>query len=112
VGDPFGIFYVPHFDKRERERYNSYFVIIASDGSLSGWDHVSVHARAIKDGKTQMRCPTWEEMCYLKDLFFEKDECVMQLHPKEADYVNNHPYVLHLWRPVNQPIPTPPKLFV
>lgn len=63
--------------------------IIVSDGG--GWDHVSVSHFA--------RCPLWEEMCVVKDLFFKDDEVVMQLHPAKANYVNNHPKCLHLWRP-------------
>lgn len=72
--------------------------VIASDGE--GWDHVSVSLQA--------RCPSWEEMCFIKDLFFEPHESVMQLHPAKADYVNWHPYCLHLWRPQNRSIPLPP----
>lgn len=60
-----------------------------SDGG--GWDHVSV--------SLEHRCPRWEEMCFVKRLFFRDDEEVMQLHPKESNYVNRHPYCLHLWRP-------------
>lgn len=63
--------------------------IIASDGG--GWDHVSV--------SLPTRCPTWEEMCWVKRLFFSPDEVVMQLHPATSNYVNNHPHCLHLWRP-------------
>jgi len=29
-----------------------------------------------------------------------------------ADYVNVHPSVLHLWRPLNQAVPFPPKRLV
>lgn len=54
------------------------------------WEHVSV---SLKD-----RCPTWEEMCEVKELFFEDDETVVQYHPPKKDYVNIHPYCLHLWR--------------
>ena len=77
------------------------FVIFSRGG---GWDHVSV---SFHD-----RCPTWDEMCYIKDLFFEAGECVMQLHPAKKDYINMHPYVLHLWRPQQSEIPMPPKAFV
>lgn len=63
--------------------------IIASDGG--GWDHVSV--------STPRRCPTWDEMAAVKDLFFAPEEAVMQLHPPKSDYINLHPYCLHLWRP-------------
>ncbi len=48
-------------------------------------------------------------MCFLKDLFWEKNEVCIQIHPSELEYVNTHPFVLHIWRPVDQPIPTPPK---
>lgn len=76
--------------------------IIAS--SAGGWDHVSV---SLID-----RCPTWLEMVRVKRLFFHDYECVMQLHPPEANYVNIHNFVLHLWRPQNQEIPMPPVEFV
>lgn len=60
----------------------------ASDGL--DWEHVSV---SIAD-----RCPTWEEMCFIKDLFWGDDDLVVQMHPPKSDYVNNHLYCLHLWR--------------
>lgn len=82
ANDPDGCFYVPVLN-------GPMLTVVSSVGE--GWDHLSVSARH--------RCPTWEEMCYIKRLFFEPSECVMQLHPPEADYINNHPYVLHLWRP-------------
>lgn len=80
------------------------FFVIASNGG--GWDHVSV---TTKSGK---RCPTWEEMCAIKDMFFMPDECVLQYHPAKEDYVNNHPCCLHLWKPQNFQIPMPDKNFV
>lgn len=76
--------------------------IIASNGE--GWDHVSV---SLPD-----RCPSWNEMCRVKDLFFFDEECVMQLHPAKSAYVNNHPYTLHLWKPQNAVIPTPDVILV
>ena len=76
--------------------------VIASDGA--GWDHVSVSLRD--------RCPTWPEMCYVKDLFFLEEECVLQFHPAKADYVNQHPNCLHLWRPQGKAIEMPPKICV
>lgn len=57
-------------------------------------------------------CPTWEEMCQIKDMFFEPDEWVVQYHPAKEDYVNNYPYCLHLWRPIGKDFPTPPKVYV
>lgn len=78
------------------------FQVIASDGL--GWDHVSVS----KPG----RVPSWDEMCAIKDMFFGPDEWVVQYHPAEKDYVNIHMYCLHLWRPQNEKLPTPPKIMV
>lgn len=35
-----------------------------------------------------------------------------QLHPAKSEYVNIHPYCLHLWRPLEREIPMPPVEFV
>jgi hypothetical protein len=52
-------------------------------------------------------------MCAIKDMFFEPEEAAVQYHPAKSQYVNNHPYCLHLWRPNNgTDLPTPPPLFV
>lgn len=76
--------------------------VIASDGE--GWDHVSVSLLS--------RCPNWEEMCFIKDLFWGEDETVIQFHPKKSEYVNNHPYCLHLWRKQGIEHELPPAAFV
>jgi hypothetical protein len=80
---------------------------IASDGG--GWEHVSVHAI-----KRQRSCtPTWEEMCRVKDAFWDGEDVVMQLHPRRSQYVNCHPHTLHLWRPTTGiAIPEPPAILV
>lgn len=78
--------------------------VIVSDGM--GWDHVSV---SVKD---EERCPTWEEMCFIKGLWFEPSEVVIQYHPDERDYINLHEYCLHLWRPQKRKLPTPPRTLV
>lgn len=74
-------------------------IIASVDGE--GWDHVSVTTSAA-------RCPTWDEMEFVRELFFLPEECVVQYSPPRAERVNCHPYCLHLWRPINEPIPTPP----
>ena len=76
----------------------------ADDIQAEGWEHVSV--------STKRRCPNWQEMCFVKDLFWAPDECVVQYHPPKADYVNNHPFVLHLWKHRDMPFPTPPSILV
>ncbi len=78
--------------------------VIASDGG--GWEHVSVH----RLGKNNV--PFWDEMCFIKRLFWEPEEAVMQLHPPESQYVNNHPTTLHLWRPCEAEIPLPDTILV
>lgn len=69
-----------------------------------GWDHVSV--------SRPNRCPTWAEMDFVKRVFFKPDEFVFQAHPAESDYINIHPFCLHLWRPQHEKIPIPPKYMV
>ena len=79
--------------------------IIACDGEspdVDGWEHVSV--------STHRRVPNWREMCFIKDLFWSEDEWVVQFHPAHSEYVNNHPFVLHLWR--KSGFPTPPSNLV
>lgn len=79
------------------------FFVIASNGG--GWDHVSVSRKN--------KMPTWDEMCAIKDMFFDPEEVAVRYHPKKSEYVNNHPYCLHLWRPnCGQALATPPKLYV
>jgi hypothetical protein len=80
--------------------------------ALPKWEHVSVHAYKDHGRRFQERTPTWKEMHYVKTLCWDDDDVVMQLHPMKREYVNCHPHVLHLWRPVDVTIPTPPKMFV
>lgn len=81
---------------------------VTSDGE--SWEHVSIHAYNVI--RTKQRTPTWKEMSYIKRLCWDGDDVVMQLHPRESEYVNCHPYVLHLWRPTAAAIPTPPSMLV
>lgn len=81
-------------------------VVIVSDGL--GWDHVSV---SVREGSVA-RTPTWDEMCYVKGLFFGREECVVQYHPPESEYVNYHEHVLHLWRPQRLSLPLPDSIMV
>ncbi len=94
TGDHFGAFYVPGPCGRNLQ-------IIVSEGTAEiAWEHVSV--------SLPTRNPNWDEMCFVKRLFWEDEECVMQLHPPASVYVNDHPFCLHLWRPRRQLIPLPP----
>lgn len=69
-----------------------------------GWEHLSVSMPS--------RTPTWEQMCVMKDIFWNKNEACVEYHPREEDYVNNHKHCLHIWRPTHEPLPTPPSILV
>ena len=58
-----------------------------------GMEHVSVSP------KKQFRMPSWDDMCVLKDIFFEYEEEAYQIHPKNSQYVNDVENCLHLWKP-------------
>lgn len=100
-GDPCGLFVF--------RRNNNLIRCIATDGTdgegeEADWEHVSVSVAT----PTHTRTPTWEEMCIVKGLFWDDEECVVQFHPPASQYVNQHPHVLHLWRSKTQSFPTPP----
>ena len=57
-----------------------------------GMEHVSVSP------KKKFRVPTWDDMCVLKDVFFEDEEEAYQIHPKKSEYVNAVENCLHLWK--------------
>lgn len=59
-----------------------------------GWEHVSVSP------KHKYKTPTWDDMCALKDIFFDDEEEVYQIHPKKSEYVNLSENCLHLWKPI------------
>ncbi len=94
------------------DQYNGMFNIPLPSGEVAGvvisngdgWEHVSVSLKG--------RCPRWQEMCYIKSLFWDDEEVVVQYHPKKSEYVNLHPHCLHLWKPIGIDIPTPPKEMV
>jgi hypothetical protein len=91
-----GVFVVPScIDKQP--------LIVVASGS-GDWDHVSVCRKN--------RCPSWPEMEQVKRLFFRDDETAMQLHVPPEDHIDNHPTVLHLWRPHGVEIPRPPGIMV
>lgn len=95
-GEPYGAFRIPGPHGRT-------LLIIASSGDEQAgveWEHVSV--------STEKHTPTWGEMSFIKDLFWDEEETVMQLHVPKSRWINNHDRCLHLWRPLKQQIPLPP----
>lgn len=84
-----GIFIIPYQSLE--------LTVIISDGL--GWDHVSV--------SIANHTPTWDQMVYIKNLFWEEEETVFQLHPPKSIYKNFHPHCLHLWKPQHKEISLP-----
>ena len=78
--------------------------VIWSNGG--GWEHVSMAPYK------HSYVPSWADMCKLKEMFFGPDEWVVQFHPPESEYVNNMQNCLHLWRPIDAEMPTPPSWMV
>lgn len=72
-----------------------------------GWDHVSVSLF-----HRSRECPTWAEMCLVKDLFGEPEARVVQFHPPSSEYVNTHAGCLHLWRWTGGEFPHPNPILV
>lgn len=76
----------------------------ASGFALPAWEHVSVSLRH--------RCPTWAEMEWVRDQFWEPEATVLQFSVPRSKHISHHPYCLHLWRPVGIAVPLPPSTTV
>lgn len=68
------------------------------------WEHLSV--------SMPNKTPSWDQMCEMKNIFWEENEVCVQYHPRKKDYVNVHHHCLHIWRPIKEQLPTPPTIFV
>ncbi len=97
----------PMMGKSPRGAMYGYFLfgkmaVISSGEAQEGmtWEHVSV---SFPD-----RCPTWEEMSMVKDLFWLPSETVIQFHPPKYKHINHHEFCLHLWKNTAQEIELPP----
>lgn len=94
-----GAFVIPHPNRDSKLK----MYVIASDGS--GWCHVSVSLGAPRN-------PTWAEMCFIKAMFWEAEDTVLQFHPPESEYVNDNEHCLHLWQAIGVNVPRPPQWMV
>lgn len=66
------------------------------DGRL--WMHLSISRERL--------VPNWEQLVDCKNIFLGKDVIAVQVFPREADYVNIHRFVLHLWQCLDaDPVP-------
>lgn len=86
-----GTFLIPHCYEKDWM-----YLVVISDGM--GWEHVSVSIYNKRKECGMALTPSWDDMCVVKDLFFDADEMVIQIHPPRSMYVNNHKHCLHLWR--------------
>lgn len=85
--------------------------IVADDGTderepdvLLGWEHVSV--------SIGRRMPNWLEMDFVKRLFWNDEQCVVQYHAPRSQWVNNMSTCLHMWRWTRGEFPMPDSLLV
>lgn len=115
-GEPYGYFVIRGKDARGRP-----LKVMACSGAMAlegepqhrymGWDHVSVSVMRQRP-QEPLACPTWEEMCLVRDLFWEPEDRVVQFHPPRSEYVNTHAACLHLWRWTGGEFPHPSPLLV
>lgn len=96
-----GAFNIPYPEIKKVLMQDTLFVVASDQGE---WDHISV--------STLGRCPTWNEMNHVKNLFWGQEETVIQYHPPASKYINYHPSVLHMWKPQEIDIPLPPREYV
>lgn len=96
-----GRFATKHGDRYGKFIIKKLFITAhAAEHSLEGWEHGAVELKN--------RIPTWDEMCLVKSLLWEDEDCVIQFHPPKSVYVNARPFMLHLWRNINFTYNTPP----
>lgn len=94
-GQGYGYFEIPSRSGGKLDRLRVIF-----SGGEGGWEHASISLAT--------RPPTWAEMQVVKELFWRDDEWVVSYHPAREAFVENHPNCLHLWRPIDVEMPTPP----
>jgi hypothetical protein len=66
-----------------------------------GWKHLSV------TNAQKKMLPSWTVLGRLKDLFYGDDEWACQFFPAKEDYIDDHPFCLHIWKPLDEELPRP-----
>lgn len=84
-GTDFIAFGGDYYDTTNNRQLNYMFSV------QGGWEHLSVSMPS--------RTPTWDQMCIMKEIFFEDEEEAVEYHPKKSEYINAHSHCLHIWRP-------------
>jgi len=94
---------------------NGRFIVQGPCGAklhVNSWDHKKYGWEQVAVDTDRRRSPNWLEMCFVKDLFWDEQEMVIQIHPPLSRYVKNSRTCLHLWKPKHQEIPAPPSHMV
>lgn len=100
TGLPYGAFNIPGPCGRELH-------VMCGSSTLEeskGWEHVSVSLKT--------RTPNWQEMTFIKRLFWPDDAWVVEFHPPAAKNINLHPFTLHMWCWTRGVFPLPPEILV
>ena len=71
-----------------------------------GWFHTSVSPF------NKRIMPSYEDLCMIKDIFWNEEEDVIHVFPKKSQYVNNVTNCLHLWECYYKDMVLPPSCFV
>jgi hypothetical protein len=58
-------------------------------GDGKTWIHVSM--------SKEFHLPTYDDMCSVKSIFIGDDRQALQIFPKKSEWINIHPFTLHLW---------------
>ena len=80
--------------------------------SSFGWEHVSIRMYNGQTSNAMAIFPTHFDISDVKNLFWDKDETVVQIFPDERLYKSRNDYIIHLWScklngPFNE-FPMPP----
>lgn len=99
--EPYGAFKVPV--ARDRKGVPTLYAYTRAT-CHDGWEHVSV---TLCLHTAFMRCPSWQDMCAVKHLFWDDSDLVVQFHVDDGNKVNINEFCLHLWRPTDAALPRP-----
>ena len=78
---------------RIQTKGRAYLVIASIDNGLR--EHISISHKNLKIW------PTWQELVFIKDIFFKDEEECYQVFPKKSEYVNIRSNCFHIWRDIN-----------
>jgi hypothetical protein len=92
----------------ELDGWNGHF-LIPMEGDIwlvrisDGWGfrHLSI------SNAQSRKLPSWTVMCRMKEAFFSDEDWCVQYFPPKTEYINDCGWCLHLWQPLNDPLPTP-----